>query len=1116
MRRNLVFRSLIIGACALVVTSCHRTYSFEQQTRELDSLGEELWRVWYKDARRAAERAEQKAAMLEAEHNAFVDAINVIAPEPELTAVNDFLANLLTLVDDGIVPALTRKLILVLEEAAQDFALLTALATPTGPETESFVSPDVAPNLMGYITGYPGLVPLLRFQTRIMLENDGFTDAGQRTFEEPAGISDLVRVLAHDLAEEDTTEDEPLAVMLRDLTLVQDTAYEPADNPAAAYVALFDDRGYPLPARQPDGSLPYPFTDGDGDGRADVDERGEFVLQGGETVALRPFATAAQATVDEPVNRDVYGRAVTPNGLVFEYVDLHRTALGFLLRQQHRLSSQDALYDTLQAFKSIMGPKQVYTDEIGGYEGYPQEQPLMEMSHALLHMLDTPALPDFLEGTSELARRHPDKLAKLFWAFDNMGDVLDKYPGASMTDDETMVYDLLPYLAQIVEDPALWSDVMAALRDPISRRSGLAYATMLRHRDSDSIPALGGPYDTCFQNCRSNFTIGTASRFDCIRACPMAEIFDEPMDFSAPESPQTISCFQKMQYLLRDATGKAYAMEINAAAVNGDPLPPVPPLLELPDAGAAFMASIAGNLDLADNVPPELWDSDLGELLALLGLGPSDVGATISTISGLFGAHLDRVPTPDQITRLFNQDDIKFETTEGSVDILLDPVDPVCHDGYVMSDHLAYLLFQAEASGAIDTLYPLAKAFSDHGKESLLLQMMIVMHDHYAGNKSVYRTAAGGQSPMKAANMRAWEPAMLEIFEEGELFEALNDFAVAQYDVEQATGIPMTEALRQILARGLARGFANRNGDTFVNINDGRTIADASALHHLLAAMDEASARLDANPEARDKLDAAVGAMAEVMVGTTRAPGAEPQFTDPGSLAFTAHATKYLADKAREKVAAGTLSTWLRTDVTESIEELWRSRTLAAMIDLADEALADPADKQVMDDFMTYLLGTPAGQTQALVGVHQLLVQSIARDRWLPVAKFLARVIDPDRVFPTEPYRDVPMVSLAVQLLKKTLDADPANTGIFLIHRGLERPPYQDAPFTIVLDVIARYLSLNPAAETFETADDYRHFLTEMAAYMGDDVHGMERLYELVDRRIKPAEGAAAEPTSSP
>lgn len=1089
---------------ATTLAACVVQYSFEQEKVETSTLGQELWTIWHRDAQRAVERPEQKTQMLVEQHNAFVDAVDAVAPPAELTAVNGFITNVLTLIDEGIVPALTRKVIVILREAAADVALLAGLATPAGPEAESLVSDIVAPNLLGYITGHPDLVSLLRFTTRVALSNDGFTDAGNRTFDEPAGVSDILRVLVRELRETPTaSDDEPLAVTVRDLLLVEDSAYV-SDVTQPSYVALFDRRGFPLAATDLNGQVVYPFTDADGDGLADVDAMGEFVLQGGMSVALRPFAPASQSTIAEPVTRDAYGRAIGPSGPVFQYIDIERTALGFIVRQQHRLSGQDALYDLLQAFRLIMGSKQVHTDEIGGYEGYTADQPLMEMSHALVLMLDNPGTADLLDGMGELAARSPQALANLFWALDNMVDILNASSEYAMSDLETMAYDVLPLIAEIAADQELWKDVLHAMAHPVARRNGQAFATMLQYRDSNTVPVKDGPYDRCFQQCNSQFTLGTPSRFDCIRGCPMGEIFSEEVDYALPESPTNNSSFQKMQHLLRDTQGQPYSMTIERAAVNGRPLPDVPPLLHLEAAAEAFMAAVAGNLHLADKVPPQLWQSSFGELLDLLGVENGNVAALISTLSALFGAHLDVVPTPDQITRLFNQPDIKFETTEGSNDVLLDPADPTCRDGYVMSQHYAYVLYQAEASGAVDALYPIAKAFSDHGREDLLLKLLNVLHDHYAHDASPYKTAAGAQSPMKAANLRSYEPAMRELFTNGRLFEALNDYMIAQQQMESATGIPLTEAMRQLVLMAL-QPANNYKGESYVNINDGRTIGNATALHHLFRAMDEAATRMKAEPAVQAGFDSSVGAYMKIVAGTTKLPGGEPQFADAGSVKFAAHASSYLADEFRARQQSGELSTWLHDDVLPSLEELWSGRMLAAFIDIADSALADDADKAVLDNFLTYLFGSPQGRTQVLIATHQLLVQSIARDRWQPTAQFLATVLDPDREWATEPFGRVPVVSLVMQMLKGSLDLDPDNTGIFMIHRGLNRPQFQDAPFTTIVDVIARYFSLNPADDTFRTSEDYRHFFVTMANYLEDDVHGLERLYELVDKRVKPA-----------
>lgn len=1091
----------VVFVSLTIASGCFVDYSFEQEQRELGTLGEELFKVWRKDAARSAENAEKKTALLDETYPEFVDAVDAIAPPEELEAVDVFLSNLLTLVDDGIVPALTRKLIVVLSEAAQDMALLRALATPTGPPADTFVSPDTLPNLLGYVTGFPDLVSFLRLNTRIILENDGFTDQGVSTFDESHAVSDLLRTLSHELRTDPAPGEEPLAVIVRDVALVEDPRYAPPENPSPAFVALYDGRGYPLASVDGAGVPVFPFTDADADGLADVDEGG-FVLQSGDRVAIRPFAF--ESNVAEPVGRDAHGRATTPDGFAFQYVDLHRTALGFLVRQQVQLSSEDTLYDMLGAFKTVMGERNaVYTDEIGGYEGYPEHHPLTDLSHAAIHAVATPALPDVLSGVSELTARHPEALANLFWTLENVVDTLDAFPDAGMTDDQTIAYDLLPVLRGIVEDEQLWSDVMAALRDPVTRKAGLAYATMLSHRDSDSVPALDGPYDRCFQNCKADFGIGTVSRFDCIRACPMGEIFDEPMDFSAPESPETISAFQKFQHLLRDSQQLEYRMTIEQASYDGDPLPEVPPLIVLDASAEAMVAAIAGNLDLSNHVPAEMWDSPLGEFLTLLGVTDGSVASMVSTLSELFGAHMDVRPTPDQVTRLFNQPDIQFVTDR----VVFDPADPVCHDGYRMSEHLAYGLFQAEASGLIDTMYPLAKAFSDNGREDLLVELMVVLHDHYAENADLYRTATGSPSPMKAANLRSYEPALLEVFTNGGLFEALADFAVAQYETEQATGIPVTGSLRQLLLQALSPTYLNRRQENFILADDGRTISGAGPLHHILASVDAAGARLDEDPASREELRESVSQMAELMIGTERDGQQPPRFANAGSIALTVHLTRYLAARAGEKRDDGTLSSWLTDDVAGSLTDFWRSRALAALIDLADETLADEQDKAVVDRFISYLFADAAGQAQVLVAIHELLVRSIAREQWLPVARFLAETIDPDRTWDVgEPYRGMPLVTLGALLLNETIDADPENTGIFLIHRGLERPPYQDSPFGVVIDIIARYLSPDPEAESFAKPQDYAHFLIEMASYLADDVHGVERLYELVGRRVKPDE----------
>ncbi len=1095
LRSSSVAWCLLAGIVLGSLMGCHKEYDFEREDTPTRTLGHELFVIWKKDAERAAVNAEAKTQMLDDHYIEFVEAVDTVAPEDQLEEVDTFLQNVLAVVDEGILPAITRRLQMLLLEALDDVALLAALATPTGPDAESFVSVDSPPNLAGYVTAYPRLPAFLAMISRIGLENDGVNADGLLDPEESEAVTNITRELVQALEGAETEDDESLAVTLRDMALMPDNRYMADEDLTPIWAVLYDDRGYPLPAMI-DGEVGYPFVDEDGDGFADLNANGEFVYQNGGAGKLEPFSRTE--SIDDPVVRDEFGRALHPNGdLIYQYVDLHNTGLGFLVREFQPLSAQDTLYDMLVAFQTIMGPKTVQSDEDGAYQGYSNDHPLADLTHATVHLMELPQMPSLMRGLAELMERKPEALARLFYQLDRVIDILNEHPSAEMSDDQTLIYDLMPHLEEIAADPGLFADVLWAFRQPISTKTGESMGTLLRFRDNDARPEEGGPYDSCFHQCRERHEIGTLPRYSCIRACPNEEIFSEPMDFDAPESERGRSLLQKFLHLVRDASGVEYRMSIKEASIDGSDLPELPPLLALPGAGEAYLRSIAGMLDLADYVPDEVWSSDLGDLLDLLGVSSGDVASLLSTLSPLFGAELDRVPRPDQITRLFNQEDLRFATER----VVLDIDDPVCKDDFVMSQHLAYGLFVGEASGTIDTIYPLAVAFANHNAESTLAGIFSTIHDHYAGDASLYRTRSGQPSRMKASNIRSYERALEEILTDDELFIALNEFAIAVHEVETETGIPMTEDLRAFLRHGLAEGFETRAGEDFIIIDDGRTLTGPSRLAVLAHSIGEASRRLEEVPETRKRLRTAAGNVADVAIGAEKDTNGEPRFKRPGSPALAAHLTRYLASRAEDRIADGSFSDWLSVDVVETLDEFWTSRMLVGFVDLASNTLENDADRELIDDFVEYLFGSPEGRAQVAIATHQFMVSSINSEVWVPVAKFLAKALDPDRDWAVEPYGRTPMLTLGAELLARTLENDPQNTGIFLINRGLERQTGSDAPFTVLLDMIAAYFSPDPLAEQLQSPEDYRIFFNELAKYLEDDVHGVERLYELVGRR---------------
>lgn len=1087
--------TVFVAISCFVTSGCPREYDFEREQADTQTLGHELFVIWKKDAERAPDKAVEKTQMLDQNYVAFVDAVDAIAPEDQLAAVDRFLQNLLRVVDEGILPALTRRVAILLEEAISNQELMAALATPTGPDAETFVDPASAPNLAGYASGYPDLPDLLGMVARIVDDNDGFSPEGRRVSDEPEPVTNITRSIVQELRKTEEI-DSSLASTIRDLALAQDPRYTADDPLPEAWVVLYDDRGYPKAATESDGTIRFPFVDEDQDGLADLTPDGQFVFRNGRVGELLPFTR--QESIEDSVVRDELGRAVLPGGEpVFEYIDLHNTGLGFLIREFRGLSNEDTLYDMLVAFQSVMGPTTVHTDDFGAYEGFSNEHPLAELSRAVVKILDVEELPDIMNGLALLLEEKPEVIAELIAALDGVVAVLDRFPEARLDDDQTLVYDLIPYLQEVVANPALFRDVLWALRQPVSTKTGEAMATLLRFSDNDTVPEPDGPYDACFHQCEATHSIGTLERYDCIRACPTEELFSEPMNFKLPESERDRSLLQKFLHLVRDTAGVEYRMDILEASTNGNPLPELPPLIALPGAGEAFLSSVAGNLDLANYVPPEVWTSDLGELLTLLGVDAGNVASLLSTLSPLFGAELDREPRPHQITRLFNQPQLRFETEN----VVLEVQAPVCRDNYVMSQHLAYGLFIGEASGTIDTIHPLAVAFSNNDAESTLAGMFGVLHDHYAQDASLYKTRTGAPSRMKAANLRSYEEALEQILSNDDLFVALHRFALAVEEVDQTSETDLEDDLRRFLENALEDGFTPPNSEPLIVIDDGRTIQNPSAMHRMVHAVGEASERLQTVPETRQRLRDAVGNVVDVAIGAEKDTNGLPRFKRSGSPALVAHATRYLAQRAAERQARGDFSRWINEDVLELLEDLWTSRFMFAVIELASNTLENDADKARIDNFVDYLFNSHEGRTHVLVALHQLMVASINLDVWLPVAQFLADAIDPDRDWGEEAFVRTPTLSLGALILQKTLEYDPENTGIFLIHRGLERPSGGQAPFSVLIDMIAAYFSPDPLADQLNTSQDYQVFFEAVADYIRDDRHGIERLYKLVDQR---------------
>ena len=1095
--------SVALGWSVSAGPGCLRDYDLDRPRVEPGTLGEEAHAILLKDAPRSSHAGEAKRELLERERDRFVASIDAIAPKPTLPDLDALLQRTLRLIDEGLLPTLTRQIAEIVRAAAADAELLAAVSDATLPQPADFISPISAPDLLGYIAAYPDLRQLGLKGARIVLDNDGYTEQGLPSVEESNGVSELMRTLATALQEIDAEAlGEPLAVLVRDLILKQDPRFERDGEHNPLWVALYDARGLPLGNPEVRDQL---FIDQDGDGLPDLDQSGDFLLRMGGTMPRRAFARA------DAVARDPLGRAkLADDTFVFEYIDLSLTPLAFLIGEYAALSERGVVADLLAAFRQIMGPTVVHTDERGAYRGFNQDNPLMDLSWGLAHALSVDALPELTARSAQFLEEASGETAGVIFALEQGAEIASTHPEAELRATQTILIDLIPTLHAIASDSQLWHNMMGALGDPITPRAGEAMVTMMSYQNTRAEVAPGGAYDACFQDCRERLELGTSARFDCIRACPAGEIFKIPMDRSLAETPETRSQLQATWHLMWSLAGVPYTMDLDEVRIGRNTPPAPPPFLKLKGGAEAFLRSVAGNLDLADAVPKELLEGDeLGPLLTALGVGGDDVAGVVEFLSELFGVKLSRRPTPDQLTRMFTQDDIVYREGSGDDIIVIDVREPRDAEGYKLADNLADGLFEAEASGLIDAVYPIAKAFSDRDKEHLLLELFSVVHKHYPDDPSVYLQANGRPSPSQAANLRSYEPVMAEIFERGRLLEALFLLSNKLRQLEEALGLDLNEQLRQVVWHATRpASLTTRQGEAFMELPDGRSVTDLTPTHVLVDALSRVADAVGEEQEVKARVERALGALFDVALATRWDPGDEARFEREASVALSAIALEFAAEFLAERRDAGQLEAWLKEDLYQALEALWTSRLLSGVVLIAEQILTVPQNRETIDEFIAYLVGTPRGREHTTLIAYQLALRSVNTPVWVPIARTIASLLDPDRAFEldaTQPYARLPLTSLGAKTLHEVLLEDEQSVGAALLRRALYRPGEAKAPLWALIEIAAQYLRIDPASDSPLAEQDYAFILNQLAAWLEDDAHGMEQMYDLVELRAAPS-----------
>ena len=1103
--RQVVPVGLLVGV--MMVAGCAKEYDLERQDFERGTLGEELYEIWAKDTARSATRPEERMELLESQRDDFVDGVDRAVPPGQTGELDEFLVTFVPMIEEGYFPALTRRVPGFFDEARADEELMESLTDRPLYGPFDYLTPVERGGLLEAVMGYDDALMLVGHVGEVMVNHDGRDEWGEETMEVSPGYADLLRAVSMALDEPPEVETtDRLSRTLRDLLIAPDNRYRSGDR-RDMYVALFNEAGGPA-VRTEDGEVVAPFVDSTGDGMADVDEEGRFVLEGGQVLEIAPLS---QEPIDHPeLSRDVFGRAQRgPGQYVFEYVDISDTALPFILRMAGELAEGDALYHLARVGRDLLGPAEVGEDERGTYRSFSEEHPVVDLFDAIISGMSISELPEVMGLVERYLNRDVDTLAKLSYTVGDAAEVIAEDDRVDIDPDVTLFYDVLDVLREIAADEALWADVMDALRDPIMERAGESMATMIRYADLEMNPEPGGAYDACFQQCRGSHQIGSDARFECIRDCPMDGLLSVPTDFDAAKSSTEPSAnrsrFQRLFHLLWDTAGAPYTITVQEleADLAIDPAA-LPELASMDGAAEAFLRSVGGELHLSEFLSID-DDDELGTLVNMLNavtggsFNDGTVVLALSEATEMMGARLDAEPTPDQITRLFNKETLALDEDE----VYLEVNAPTGHDGFILANHHANELYAAEASGLIDVVHPLARAFAKHEREDLMAKLFSVVHDHYASRDDFYRDADGNFSPMSASNLVSAEEAMLEIFEDGRLFTALRELALSTQTLSDDDGVGIDERLRQLLYQWLRNddGYSPRSQPFEIELPDGRVLDEVSRLEVILDRAVEMVDRVEDDEQAKEHLTKLTEEVFRVLLSADELPNGNYEFNEPGVVALVNHWLSYLGERAREMEARGEFEPWLTERVPDGLERVYHSRGFFAAIELLDALHATEEGRAVMADAPAYFGGDAERADQLSMALYALLVQMHDIEALMPAGRFAMQVLDPDRSTEIEPFSAMPTGSLVAVLMARMPEIDPHGYGMEVVRRGATTRESHDATWSVLGSLFLRYFSGDPAGEGSLSRPDLEEALIQFGDWLHDSERGLERFYEIIEIR---------------
>lgn len=853
-------------------------------------------------------------------------------------------------------------------------------------------------------------------------------------------------------------------------------------------------------------TIAAPYVDTDTDGQADVNELGQYVDATGAPIAApAPFELPDGAAASPWMFRDDLGRALAADGgpLLYQYVDLDKTVLAALARDGIQLfdPQKGTAFDLTRGASALVGPRMMATKtyangETLAYRGYDTtDSPLLDMTFAYLSILRDPAVNDTLALASVLLSTREAEVAQLAEAIISAARKGDSHPEAVIPPNAPLWDDLVPVMRQILARPALVRSLLAAMERPEVALLGERFRKFMAYKDRFDInaqqqvtgsfatptnPALidNGFDRSIFQRilhviadsnnavaCNKQgarvvdpfigITLGTYNQCELFRVNNLATFYLQSIAYAKNASGQ---------YVCENAAG-AFDSTTTASTPQGCVSQGRRPR---PKANFNYNwgALVRGSIDAFGG------DEFLEDTVGIAGMRTHPTPAALNRV--LF---LD--PTPSYLTNI------------------IDPMRD--REGDLYKAQHAGTLPVWEVENFYDQIRPIVQAFADDNSEQLFIDVMVVLHKHWASRDSITHQSVDPQAAgyVFGSGAKTYEGLIVDMLADGTLMGALHETAAGLNSVT-ANGKDYEDIVRVAASYVVTprAGLADRMGATTTTTSDGRAVSQLSPWHLLADAYNRKRDRLAQAGAEGAAWTESVSEVIDVLTRGANVPGQGWRFKNPRTRGVLLATVGLLQSRIAAHDQAGDRTAWLTSELPGDLEAKLANPVFAGAADFIVSLQATPETRLQLEKLMQYLVDEATSSESFVTSLTAIAdVAQIALDDQdiVPIARVIGECIDPERgwldaqlAFVKGARQSDAERALAQMMVNLYSETNPGRTAVGDLVDGLSEV-LRDDPYE---SLSARY-----------TAADYRAMLNGVADFLDEEKRGLRKFIEIIKSR---------------